>query len=113
MNPNFLTLPKNLPPVIGTAADVQRLAVEKEADLIVLSLSERRGQMPLKELLNLKFLGVQVEEAHSMYERVSGRILLDQLSPSWLILSERVPEVTSTAGVEASELTLCFRSACS
>ena len=44
--------------------------------------------MPLKELLNLKFLGVQVEEAHNMYERIAGRILLDQLSPSWLILSD-------------------------
>jgi lipopolysaccharide/colanic/teichoic acid biosynthesis glycosyltransferase len=73
--------------VIGSVGDVQRLAIEEEADLVVLSLSERRGQMPLKELLNLKFLGVQVEEAHSMYERIAGRILLDQLSPSWLILS--------------------------
>jgi lipopolysaccharide/colanic/teichoic acid biosynthesis glycosyltransferase len=79
---------EEMPPVIGTVADVQRLALEKEADLIVLSLSERRGQMPLKELLNLKFLGIQVEEAHNMYERVAGRILLDQLSPSWLILSD-------------------------
>ncbi len=76
------------PAVVGTIADVQHIALEKEADLIVLSLSERRGQTPLKELLNLKFLGIQVEEAHSMYERVAGRILLDQLSPSWLILSE-------------------------
>src|SRR5271165_6004518 len=75
-------------PVIGAIGDVQRLAVDAKADLVVLSLSERRGQMPLKELLNLKFLGVQVEEAHSMYERIAGRILLDQLSPSWLILSE-------------------------
>ncbi len=74
-------------PVIGAVGDVQRLAIQDEAELVVLSLSERRGQMPLKELLNLKFLGVQVEEAHSMYERIAGRILLDQLSPSWLILS--------------------------
>jgi lipopolysaccharide/colanic/teichoic acid biosynthesis glycosyltransferase len=79
---------EEMPPVIGTVGDVQGLAIEKEADLIVLSLSERRGQMPLKELLNLKFLGIQVEEAHNMYERVAGRILLDQLSPSWLILSD-------------------------
>jgi exopolysaccharide biosynthesis polyprenyl glycosylphosphotransferase len=79
---------EGMPPVIGAVGDVQRLATEQEADLVVLSLSERRGQMPLKELLNLKFLGVQVEEAHSMYERVAGRILLDQLSPSWLILSD-------------------------
>jgi exopolysaccharide biosynthesis polyprenyl glycosylphosphotransferase len=76
-----------MPPVIGTAGDVERLAIQEAVELVVLSLSERRGQMPLEELLKLKFLGVQVEEAHSMYERIAGRILLDQLSPSWLILS--------------------------
>ena len=75
-------------PVIGAVADVERMAIQEKANLVVLSLSERRGQMPLKELLNLKFLGIQVEEAHNMYERIAGRILLDQLSPSWLILSE-------------------------
>ncbi len=73
---------------IGSVAEVEQVAVRERADLVVLSLAERRGQMPLKELLNLKFLGVQVEEAHDMYERIAGRILLDQLSPSWLILSE-------------------------
>ena len=73
--------------VIGMVGDVERLATQEAVDLVVLSLSERRGQMPLKELLNLKFLGIQVEEAHSIYERIAGRILLDQLSPSWLILS--------------------------
>jgi len=73
---------------IGSVGDVERVAIRGKVDLVVLSLSERRGQMPLKELLNLKFLGVQVEEAHNMYERIAGRILLDRLSPSWLILSE-------------------------
>ncbi len=75
-------------PVIGAVRDVERMAIQEKANLVVLSLSERRGQMPLKELLNLKFLGIQVEEAHKMYERIAGRILLDELSPSWLILSE-------------------------
>lgn len=75
-------------PVLGTVKDVERVAVEKKADLVVLSLAERRAQMPLKQLLDLKFLGIQVEEAHKMYERVAGRILLDELSPSLLILSD-------------------------
>jgi len=75
-------------PVLGWVKDVEHLAVSKQADTVVLSLSERRAQMPLKELLNLKFLGVRVEEAHKMYERVTGRIPLDELSPSVLILSE-------------------------
>ncbi len=75
-------------PVIGRVKDVERVAVQEKGDIVVLSLAERRAQMPLKGLLNLKFLGVQVEEAHKVYERVTGRILLDGLSPSSLILAE-------------------------
>jgi lipopolysaccharide/colanic/teichoic acid biosynthesis glycosyltransferase len=75
-------------PVLGTVRDVERVAVEQKADLVVLSLAERRAHTPLKELLNLKFRGVQVRQAHDIYELVAGRILLDELAPSWLILSE-------------------------
>jgi len=87
---NFDTTPQSTESafsVLGTVGDVERVAIREAADMVVLALSERRGQMPLKELLNLKFLGIQVEEAHDMYERIAGRIVLDQLSPSWLILS--------------------------
>ncbi len=75
-------------PVLGRVVDVENVALSRQAETVVLSLAERRAQMPLKELLNLRFHGVQVEEAHKIYERVTGRILLDDLSPSWLILSE-------------------------
>jgi len=75
-------------PVLGRVQEVEDLALSKQADTVVLSLAERRTKMPLKELLNLKFRGVQVEEVHKIYERVTGRILLDELAPSWLILSE-------------------------
>src|SRR2546428_654969 len=51
------------------------------------ALAERRGCTPSQQLLHLKFAGVPVEDAHSCYERISGRILLERLSPSWLILS--------------------------
>ena len=77
----------NLPSVIGTPADVERCAISEGADRVVLALSERRGSMPIKELLQLKFLGMKIEEAHDLYERTTGRILLDHLSPSWLILA--------------------------
>ena len=43
--------------------------------------------MPVQQLLQLKFAGVGVEEVHSCYEKVTGRILLERLTPSWLILS--------------------------
>jgi len=54
---------------------------------VILSLNERRGCTPVEQLLQLKFSGVQVEDAHSMYEKVTGKILLANLAPSWLFLS--------------------------
>jgi exopolysaccharide biosynthesis polyprenyl glycosylphosphotransferase len=77
-----------LPSVIGAPADVERRAISERADRVVLALSERRGSMPIKELLQLKFFGMKIEEAHDLYERTTGRILLDHLSPSWLILAD-------------------------
>jgi sugar transferase (PEP-CTERM system associated) len=44
--------------------------------------------MPVRQLLRLKFAGVRVEDAHSFFERITGRIILEYLSPSWLILSD-------------------------
>lgn len=76
------------PPVIGNVSAVEKVAISEHIDRIVLSFGERRGGMPIPELLRLKFLGFRIEEAHNMYERNTGRILLDHLSPSWLILSD-------------------------
>ncbi|MFZ0708062.1 MAG: exopolysaccharide biosynthesis polyprenyl glycosylphosphotransferase [Candidatus Korobacteraceae bacterium] len=76
------------PRILGTTADVERFAVSERADRVVLSLSERRGGTPISQLLRLKFVGIKIEEAHDMYERTTGRILLDHLSPSWLFLAD-------------------------
>jgi sugar transferase (PEP-CTERM system associated) len=75
------------PRIIGAVADVERIAREKKIDRVVLALKERRGQTPIKALLHLKFAGVGVEDIHTFNERITGRIVLEHLSPSWLILS--------------------------
>lgn len=82
------TLVRVFPPVLGVPMDVERCAVAERIDRVVLALPERRGGMPIKELLRLKFAGMKIEEAHDMYERITGRILVDHLSPSWLILAD-------------------------
>ncbi|HWR17317.1 MAG TPA: TIGR03013 family XrtA/PEP-CTERM system glycosyltransferase [Terriglobales bacterium] len=74
--------------IVGKVSDVTRIAGEAKVDRVIISLAERRGKMPIHELLQLRFAGVRVEDAHTMFERVTGRILLEYLSPSWLILSE-------------------------
>jgi sugar transferase (PEP-CTERM system associated) len=76
------------PGIIGATADVESIVQAEKIDHVVISLLERRGQMPVRQLLHLKFAGVKVEDAHSFYERMTGRIILERLSPSWLILSD-------------------------
>jgi sugar transferase (PEP-CTERM system associated) len=76
------------PGIIGATWDLESIATREKVDHVVLSLLERRGQMPLEQLLKLKFAGIKVDDAHSLYERIAGRIMLEHLSPSWLILSE-------------------------
>lgn len=76
------------PGIIGAVEDVEALVRENQIDHVVISLLERRGRMPVRQLLHLKFAGVKVDDAHSFYERMTGKIILERLSPSWLILSD-------------------------
>jgi sugar transferase (PEP-CTERM system associated) len=71
--------------VVGTPEDLPRIVQSGEVDRIVVALTDRRGRLPIAELLHAKLLGVQVEDATTMYERLTGKILIDDLKPSWLI----------------------------
>ena len=76
------------PKIIGAVADIEQIVKTENIDRVVLSFVERRGNMPLQKLLRVKFAGVQVEDAHGLFEKLTGRIMLEMLSPSWLILSD-------------------------
>jgi sugar transferase (PEP-CTERM system associated) len=76
------------PGIIGAVSDVETITANRSINRVVLSLAERRGCTPVRQLLHLKFAGIGVEDAHSLYEKITGRILLEHLSPSWLILSD-------------------------
>jgi len=84
------------PGIVGTPADIERLIATHQIDRIVVGLSDRRGKLPVEELLRAKMAGIRVEDATTTYERVTGKILLDDLRPSWLIFSDgfRVSRVT-------------------
>ncbi|HET7694298.1 MAG TPA: TIGR03013 family XrtA/PEP-CTERM system glycosyltransferase [Vicinamibacterales bacterium] len=84
------------PAIVGTPADLDRLIAQHHVDRIVVGLSDRRGKLPVEELLRAKMAGIRVEDATTTYERVTGKILIDDLRPSWLIFSDgfRVSGVT-------------------
>jgi len=76
------------PGIIGTPADIPRLIARHQIDRIIVGLADRRGKLPVEELLRAKMAGIRVEDATTTYERVTGKILIDDLRPSWLIFSD-------------------------
>jgi sugar transferase (PEP-CTERM system associated) len=55
---------------------------------VVVALDEKRGRLPVRQLMELRLRGVAIEEATSFFERNSGKIAVETMLPSWLIFSE-------------------------
>ncbi|HEY7292722.1 MAG TPA: TIGR03013 family XrtA/PEP-CTERM system glycosyltransferase [Vicinamibacterales bacterium] len=74
--------------VLGGAHDIGRLVLTYHIERIIVSLSDRRGHLPIDDLLRAKLSGVRVEDAATTYERLTGKILIDGLKPSSLVFSD-------------------------
>lgn len=78
------------PRVIGLTSELEEVVRREGIDRIIVAMGERRGQLPTNELLQLSLAGtVNIEEGASFYERVTGRVSLNMIRPSWLIFSSR------------------------
>lgn len=78
------------PRVIGLTSELEDVVRREGIDRIIVAMGERRGQLPTNELLQLSLAGtVNIEEGASFYERVTGRVSLNMIRPSWLIFSSR------------------------
>lgn len=78
------------PRVIGLTSELDAVVRREGIDRIIVAMGERRGQLPTAELLHLSLAGtVNIEEGASFYERVTGRVSLNMIRPSWLIFSGR------------------------
>jgi sugar transferase (PEP-CTERM system associated) len=75
------------PRVIGVYEDLPRLVADNKVDHIVVGLKDRRGKLPIKELLDFKTRGVAIEDATTFYERVVGKIPIENLKPSWMVFN--------------------------
>ncbi len=76
------------PGIVGTYDDVERIVAEERIDEVIVAVSNRRGSMPMEQLLELKFQGVAITDGVTFYEREHDRVYVRQLNPSWLIFNE-------------------------
>jgi sugar transferase (PEP-CTERM system associated) len=69
------------------AQDLLKYAKEGLIHRVIVAMEDRRDSMPVLELLRLRLNGVHVEEATSWLEKISGKIEVEQLYPSWIIFA--------------------------
>jgi sugar transferase (PEP-CTERM system associated) len=75
-------------PLLGGTDQLTHIIDEHRIDRIVVTLADGRGRLPIRELLQAKLAGIRVEEGATTYERMTGKVLIDQLKPSWLVFSD-------------------------
>ncbi|MCR9248426.1 MAG: TIGR03013 family PEP-CTERM/XrtA system glycosyltransferase [bacterium] len=72
-------------PAIGRLDDLRGLCSEEGISRVVVALRERRGRLPVGQLLECRTDGVTVEEREAMYERLTGKLAVESMRPSYLI----------------------------
>ena len=75
-------------PVVASLTEVDRAPRSAGIDRIVVALDDRRGTMPIAELLHSKLRGRIIEDGVTFYEAITGKILVEKVNPAWLIFSE-------------------------
>lgn len=70
------------------ALDMMRHFQQAGVHRVIVAMEDRRDNMPMLELLRLRLNGVHVEEATSWLEKISGKIEVEQLHPSWIIFAK-------------------------
>ncbi len=76
------------PSVVGVYEELPKLVENHKVDRIVVGLQDRRGKLPIKELLEYKTRGIAIEDATAFYERVAGKIPIENLKPSWMVFNQ-------------------------
>ncbi len=70
------------------AADLRSLLNQKKRiDRVIVAMEDRRGAMPVRELLDLRLESVVIEDSSALMERLLGKLPLDGLNHSTLIFT--------------------------
>ena len=72
---------------LGVADEVSTVVAENHPDCIVVGMLERRGALPIQQLVDLRFAGVEIEDAAATYETIFHRVSVRELRPSQLVFS--------------------------
>lgn len=73
--------------MVTNGKSITEYALERNAEEIVIAMDERRGNLPVRELLDARLKGIDVIDLLEFLERETGKIRIDLVNPGWLIFS--------------------------
>ncbi len=73
--------------LLSDSNSLLNIAMDKNADEIVIAMDDRRGNFPIKDLLDCKLRGIDVIDLVEFLERETRKIRIDLVNPGWLIFS--------------------------
>ena len=72
----------------GSVGILKDYVAENHVQEIVVAIQERRGTLPLDDLLDCRMTGCSVTDSTSFIEQQTGTVNLDSVNPSWMIFSD-------------------------
>src|SRR2546427_4903295 len=75
-------------PFYGPLARLAKIIDDVRPGRIIVTMAERRGRLPVDELLQGRVGGILVEDGVDTYERLTGKLAVEALTPSNLIFSK-------------------------
>jgi exopolysaccharide biosynthesis polyprenyl glycosylphosphotransferase len=73
---------------LGGYDDVADVVRRHRPDHIIVAMPDRRGRLPVAQLLACRVRGVRIEEGPQVFERLNRRLAVESLTPSGLIFGE-------------------------
>ncbi len=74
--------------IVGDIGDIDNLLHDYRPQKLVVALSERRGNLPLKEFMRSKLRGVEIVEATTYFEQEKGCLLIENMQPSAFVYTQ-------------------------
>jgi sugar transferase (PEP-CTERM system associated) len=91
---------KSDPMIIGDFKQISSICRTCQIDRVIVALDERRGSLPLEQLLQCRLKGIHVDDGITFGESLSGKLSIENLHPSTIIFSNGFRGVLVYKGIK-------------
>jgi sugar transferase (PEP-CTERM system associated) len=92
----FVTVPpedRRIPAnrILSSMTSLLDVVREHRVDEVVIALAERRGTLPMNDLVDCRLAGIPIESYQAFWERETGKVDIDDLRADWFLFSGGFP----------------------